>query len=75
MKCVCGAGKLTGLLPGDPPRSWNEKLDLSDVPAGRYKLALRVPNPLPNGRPVRFANRTQDADAEGWLTLGEVVRE
>jgi hypothetical protein len=33
-----------------------------------------VPNKLPNGNPVRFANRTQDADAKGWLTLGELER-
>ena len=68
-------GKLTGLLPGDPARTWNEKLDLKDVPAGKYKLALRVPNPLPKGNAVRFANRTQDADVKGWLTLSEYVKE
>jgi hypothetical protein len=75
VKTVRGSGKLTGLLPGDKPRVWDEKLDLKDVKAGRYKLALRVPNPLPKGYPIRFANRTQDADTKGWLTLGEVVRE
>jgi hypothetical protein len=68
-----GTGKLTGLLPGDPPRIWNEKL-VMDVAAGRYKLALRVPNSLARGKPVRFANREQDVDVQGWLTLGEVAR-
>ncbi len=37
-------------------------------------LALRVPNPLPGGKgkPLRFANATQDAHAPGWLTLGRM---
>jgi len=42
------------------------------VAPGTYRLALRVPNPLPKGRPLRFANTSQDADLDGWLTLGEV---
>ncbi len=61
-------------LPGDKPRVWDERLDLNDVKPGTYKLAVRVANPLPKGNPVRFANRTQDADVKGWVTLGEVVR-
>lgn len=65
-----GAGRLTGLLPGDPPRAWRETLDLSGL-SGTHRLAVRVPNPLPGGRPLRFANREQDADLTGWLTLGE----
>jgi hypothetical protein len=43
--------------------------DLSDSAA---KLALRVANPLPKGKPLRFANADQDADAAGWLTLGPI---
>ena len=65
--------KLTGLLPGDPRRVWEEKLALKGLKAGTYKLALRVPNPLPKGLPVRFANKTQDQDASGWLTLTSVT--
>lgn len=64
-------GKLTGLLPGDRPRVWRESLPLGGVRAGGYRVGLRVPNRLPQGSPVRFANETQDADAPGWLTLGE----
>lgn len=65
-------GKLTGLLPGDPPRRWRERLDISAVPPGRYVLAVRVPHPLPQGAPLRFANATQDTDAPGWLSLGQI---
>ena len=38
-------------------------LDLSGVKSGTYELAIRVPNPLRNGHPLKFANKTQDADA------------
>lgn len=64
-----GAGKLTGLLPTDPPRTWNDALDVQGVQAGAYHLAQRVANPLPNGMPLRFANESQDRHASGWLTL------
>lgn len=63
------SARLTGLLPGDPARIWKERLDIAEPIGASLHLALRVPNPLPNGRPVRFANRTQDQHAPGWLTL------
>lgn len=64
------SGKLTGLLPGDKLRAWTDTLDVSGVQAGKYTLAVRVPNPLKGGKPVRFANDTQASD--GWLSLGAV---
>ena len=64
---------LTGILPGEQPRRWTQTLDLRGVQPGTYTLALRVPNPLPTGKPLRFANATQDADAPGWLTLAPVT--
>jgi hypothetical protein len=36
-----------------------------------WRLALRIPNPLPNGKPLRFANATQDPTLD-WLWLGEI---
>jgi hypothetical protein len=72
VKTFPGFGKITGLLPGDDPRIWDEALDVTGVAAGKYKLAMRVPNKLPNAHPIRFANKTQDADVPGWLTLGEI---
>ncbi len=71
-KTFTGSGKLTRLLPGDGPRVWADTLDLSGVKAGAYTLAVRVPNPLKGGMPLRFANMTQDADAPTWLSLGVV---
>jgi hypothetical protein len=69
VKMWTGAGKLTGLLPGDQPRVWSDSLDVSGVKAGKYTLAVRVPNPLKDGKPLRFANKTQ---GDEWLTLGAV---
>jgi hypothetical protein len=66
-------GSLTALLPGDPPREWKESLELTGVPSGEYQLALRVPNPMPQGRPLRFANAGQDRDSPGWLTITTVT--
>jgi hypothetical protein len=33
---------------------------------------MSVPNPMPGGDPVKFANAAQDATLPGWLTLGSV---
>ncbi len=33
------------------------------------KILLRVVNPLANGKPLRFANESQDQHVSGWLTL------
>lgn len=64
--------KLTGLLPGDPNRSWAQTIPAGTLKAGEYRVMLRAVNPLENGLPLRFANETQDADLEGWLTLGKI---
>jgi hypothetical protein len=69
VRTVPGSGELKGLLPGAPPRVWREALDLRGLAGGTYRVLLQVPNPLPGGKPVRFANRAQDADLDGWLTL------
>jgi hypothetical protein len=66
--------KLNGLLPGDDARCWEHTADTRQLAKGDYRLLLRVPNPMPNGRPLRFANRAQDRDLPGWLTLGEFKR-
>ena len=46
---------------------------VQDVKAGRYTVVAQVTNPLPGGLPVRFANAAQDADRDGWLTLGAMT--
>lgn len=54
-----GKGTLRGLIPGEPGRVWMERLDAGGTPPGTYRLALEVPNPMPGGKPLRFANREQ----------------
>lgn len=72
VKTTAGSGRITGLLPGDPPREWTDTFDVTGVPSGNYTLAVRIVHPLKNGKPLRFANKSQDATLPGWLTLGEV---
>ena len=72
VKTFPSADKLTGLLPGEPARVWRDALNLAGVPGGNYRVLLRVPNPLPNGKALRFANETQDQDLPDWLTLGNI---
>lgn len=62
--------KLTGILPGESAPLWRFEAGLQSLPAGAHPLLLRVPNPLPIGSPLRFANREQDQHLRGWLTLG-----
>lgn len=71
VKTFVGSGKLTGLLPGTP-RVWEDTFDVTGVKAAQYTLAVRVPNPLKMGKPLRFANKAQDVAASGWLSLDEV---
>jgi len=68
--------KLKNILPGEKDyyRAMTSDSILND---GSYKVLLRIVNPLEeissNAKPVRFANTTQDADLEGWVTLGEMA--
>ena len=64
--------KLSGILPSDKPTVWTCKLLSNELPNQARKLALRTVNPLTNGKPLHFANTTQDSDAKGWLTLGNL---
>lgn len=39
---------------------------------GVYAVLMRAENPLPNGKPLVFANAAWGEDVAGWLTLGRV---
>jgi hypothetical protein len=71
-KTFQGKGQLIGLLPNQPSREWQETFDLQGMPTGSYTLAIRIPNPLKQGNPVRFANVEQDQDSPTWCSLGIV---
>jgi hypothetical protein len=62
--------KLTGLLPGDAARDWKATLPLPQASLTGLTLGLRVIHPLPNGKPLHFANADQNRHAPGWLSLG-----
>jgi len=62
--------KIMGLMPGDGVREWKASLKLPEKPLVGLTLGLRVIHPLPNGKPLRFANADQDRHAPGWLSLG-----
>lgn len=65
---------LIGILPaagGETPYvEWHYTNPEHGLAPGTYTLILHVVNPLSNGRPLKFANATQDQDMPGWLTLG-----
>ncbi len=71
LRTFTGSGKLRGILPGESPTLWTDRLSVQGLPSGTWRLALRIPNPLPNGKPLRFANATP-APTQDWLPLGEV---
>ena len=61
---------ISGILPGDLPRDLT--MPLTNRPGTNFTLLMRVVNPLPSGKPLRFANSYQDATLPGWLTLGSI---
>jgi hypothetical protein len=61
---------ISGILPGNPPRDFT--MTFTNRPPSGTTLLMRVINPLPSGKPLRFANSGQDSTAPGWLTLGIV---
>jgi hypothetical protein len=64
--------KLSDLLPAATNTVWTWTQTNHGLPAGKYKLVLRVQNPLVGGVPLLFANQAQDADLPSWLSLGTV---
>ena len=66
------SGKLTDILPDTAGEKWRDNLDLRGITSGTYGLAVRVANPLKSGKPVRFANKSQEP-VSGWLMLGEIA--
>lgn len=67
-----GSDDLRGILPQTPAAQRSVQIELAGLPAGSYRVLLQVPNPLPAGQPIRFANTRQDEHHTGWLTLGEI---
>jgi len=63
-----------GLLPDDEPRVWMTKVPASMLAGGEVRFAIRIANPLKNGRPVRFANQYSDDSPDDWWTIPGIQR-
>jgi len=62
---------LPGLLPG-ATTTVSATLDTAALDLTGATVAFTVPNVMDGGLPLRFANATQDADRDGYLTIGAV---
>jgi hypothetical protein len=60
------------ILPGGS-EEFSAQLSASAT-AGSGHLVMRLVPPLANGKPFRFANASQDATVDGWLTLADIKR-
>ena len=67
--------KTSDLIPGEGARNWACTLKCPADFHGPGRILARIRNPMPGGRPVRFANQSQDLDSDGWLTVSEFRRE
>ncbi|QDV15333.1 hypothetical protein CA51_52470 [Rosistilla oblonga] len=56
------------IQPGER-KTFEHTLDPTELPAGKHQLQLQIPNPMPSGKPLRFANQAVDPRS-GTLTLG-----
>ena len=63
VKKKCG---LPTIMPG---LTEVKRLTLDTGPGEGDSLAIRIPNPMKGGRPLRFANETQQLDGEAWMML------
>ena len=68
LRTLEGSSRLSGILPGESAAERSILVKVNEILAGQC-LAIRVPNAMKNGLPVRFANKAQDQHASGWLTL------
>ncbi len=61
-----------GLLPNAEPYERTQIVPINVPDLRPTTLLLRIVNPLKNGKPLRFANKSQDQTTEGWLTIGQL---
>ncbi len=55
------------IQPGEV-KTFAHTIDTSQLRSGKHELRLRLPNPMPGGKPLRFANENVDPET-GSLTL------
>ena len=59
-------------LPAGARRILDTTFAPCSVPAGG-SFAVRVPNPMDGGRPLRFSNKSQQLDGQTWMVLGKAA--
>ncbi len=64
--------KITRVVDPDDDETFRTKLKDHRLRPGVYTVLMRAENPLPNGKPLAFANAAWGEDVAGWLTLGHV---
>ncbi|MEU8608632.1 DUF4832 domain-containing protein [Actinoplanes sp. NPDC048791] len=62
---------VAGIQPGEEPTQLSSRINTRGLRPGRYDIVMRLPNPMPGGVPLRFANTGTDTTS-GWLTLGSL---
>ena len=62
---------LPQLLPDAPAKPLTTSLSQLNDFRG-MQLLVRIPNPMPGGKSLRFANKAQDPKSDGWLRLMEI---
>lgn len=63
--------KVSELLP-KAVRAWELAIESSELPTNTARLAMKVVNPVANGRPLRFANSAKRQQADGWFRIGDL---
>jgi hypothetical protein len=64
---------LVGILPDASGTALQNVIDLTSIKPSNYQLLVRVVNPLPNGKPLQFANVEWESISPGWQTLGAIT--
>ena len=60
--------QLSKVLP-EKTVTWQISVSQKQGAADDLKIGVRVPNLMPNGRSLRFANKEQSLDGDQWLVI------
>jgi hypothetical protein len=71
LRSVTSSSNLREIFPGEGARERSGAIGVAGVATQGGCLAMRIANPMRGGLPLRFANKTQDQHASGWLSLIE----
>lgn len=64
--------KLTRVIDAGDDVTFRAKVRGLHLRPGTYTVVMRAENPMPNGRPLVFANAAWGKDVPDWLSLGMV---